>query len=68
MTDTAMLRKVIAGKGLKLNFVANSLNLTPYGLAKKIDGVNEFKQSEMLKLKSLLDLDEESFNAIFFNN
>ena len=66
MTDTTLLRKTIASKGLKLNFVANSLNLTPYGLAKKIDGVSEFKQSELVKLKLLLNLDEDSFNAIFF--
>ena len=60
------LNNTIKDKGLKKQFVALELGITPYGLAKKLNGENEFKVSEMVKLSNLLDLSEQEKNEIFF--
>lgn len=60
------LRKEIGKKGLKLKYVADKLNLSPYGLALKIDNVNEFKNSEILILSNVLELDLKQKEKIFF--
>lgn len=54
MTDSAALRQLIAEKGLKIKFIAEKLNLSPYGLTLKIDNTNEFKTSEISTLCELL--------------
>ena len=67
MTDTAMLRQIIKDSGLKLSYIANYLDLSPYGLSLKIDNVNEFRTSEVDKLCELLHIDSlERRFAVFF--
>lgn len=56
VTDSKFLRDLINKKGLKLNFVAKILNLTPYGLSLKIDNKNDFKANEIQILCDLLDI------------
>lgn len=67
MTDTNRLDKIIADSGLKLSFIADQLNLSPYGFARKRKNLSEFTQTEIDKLCELLHIDsiEERF-AIFF--
>ena len=67
MTDTDVLNKIIDESGLKRKYLAEQLNLTAYGLAKKINGENEFKQSEIEALCGLLNINSMSRRMqIFF--
>ena len=56
MTDTAELRQVIKDSGLKLEFIAQKLGLTRFGLQKKIENNSEFKASEILLLCEILNI------------
>ena len=60
------LNNTIKDKGFKKQYIALELGITPYCLAKKLNGENEFKVSEMVKLSNLLDLSEKEKNDIFF--
>lgn len=69
MTDTTRLNQIIAETGLKKKFLAQKLGLTPYGLAKKINGETEFKASEITKICQILDIqDIQDKWSIFFAN
>jgi hypothetical protein len=62
-----MLRSIIKDSGLKYNYIAKSLGITPFGLSKKIDGIYEFKASEVKKICDILNIsDGEVMNDIFF--
>lgn len=56
MTNTEILRNLIAEKGLKLKFVANYLGLSSYGLQLKLENKQEFKTSEVSALCELLNI------------
>lgn len=67
MTNTTLLKELIAKKGLKLKYVADCLGLSAYGLSKKINNEQEFKVSEVNALCELLDIkDLELKEKIFF--
>ena len=66
MINLSKLKEKIEKKGLKKKVVARELDLTPYGLSKKLEGTTEFKVSEVVKLSNLLDLTDDEKNAIFF--
>ncbi|GKH50412.1 hypothetical protein CE91St46_15230 [Eubacteriales bacterium] len=66
MTDSKKLRDAVAAKGLKYNYLADNLGLTPYGLQKKIENDTEFKAGEVKKLSDLLGLSNRERDAIFF--
>ena len=67
MTDTIRLRELIDSKGLKLKWIAEQMDLTPYGLAKKISNENEFRASEIQKLCDLLGVsDADEKERLFF--
>ena len=67
MTDTVKLRELIESKGLKLKFIAEKLGITPYGLQKKINNINEFKVSEVMVLCDILEIsDLQEREAIFY--
>lgn len=69
MTNTKLLEKKIEESGLKKNFIAQALGLSPYGLAKKINNETEFKTSEvdgLCKILNISDLAEK--DRIFFAN
>lgn len=69
MTNTALLEKRIVDSGLKKNFIAKSMGITPYGLAKKINNETEFKTSEvnmLCKILGITTLAEK--DRIFFAN
>lgn len=67
MTNTRMLREAIQQRGLKYKYIAAELQLSPYGLMKKVEGENEFKASEIMTLSDLLALTENERSAIFFS-
>ncbi len=67
MTNTKLLEKKIEQSGLKKNFIAKTIGLSPYGLAKKINNETEFKTSEVNKLCEILNIsDLADKDRIFF--
>ena len=67
MTNTELLEKAIDKSGFKKNYIAKTIGLSPYGLAKKIKNVTEFKTSEINALCKLLKIESlEKKEKIFF--
>ena len=67
MTNSKMLRDIIAESGLKLSHIAEKLNISSYCLSKKINNENEFKPSEILVLCNIMFIEKlEEKEAIFF--
>lgn len=67
MTNTDLLLDRIKESGLRRNFLAQRMGLSSYGLALKIQNVNEFKASEIDQLCELLQIDDlAEKEAIFF--
>lgn len=66
MVNTKMLRDKINDAGYKLQFVAEKCGLTYFGFMKKVNNETEFKASEIMILKVLLNLTDKEVNQIFF--
>lgn len=66
MTNTALLVEKIEKSGLKLAYIAECMGISYYGLRLKINGTNEFKQSEIECLARLLKLKQSEIRSIFF--
>ena len=67
MTNTALLEDRIQASGLKKSYIAKVLGLTRAGLSLKIQGVTEFKASEITALSELLGIDDwQERDRIFF--
>ena len=67
MTDTELLKKKINESGLRFNFIAEKMGLSRSGLYQKINGNNEFSQSEIVKLCELLNIKSiQERQVIFF--
>lgn len=56
MTNTEKLEAAIEHSGLKKKFIAQELEITTYGLQKKIKNNSEFKQTEISRLCKLLNI------------
>lgn len=69
MTNTELLEKVIEKSGFKKSYIAKTIGITAYSLAKKIRNENEFKASEINGLCNLLKIDSaDEKERIFFAN
>lgn len=69
MADTTALRNLIAKRGLKMKFLAESLGLSQYGFQLKVDNKNDFKVSEVKVLRELLQIESlEEMERIFFRD
>lgn len=67
MTNTALLEARIQASGYKKSYIAKVLGLTRAGLASKIQGLTEFKASEISALCDLLRIDDwQERDQIFF--
>lgn len=66
MINYKKLNDKVKNSGLKKSYIAKELGLTPYGLAKKLNGVTEFKASEMANISDVLNLTGEMREEIFF--
>ena len=66
MLNESLLREEIRRSGLKKGYIASQLNLSQYGLFKKMNNENEFKASEIKKIAGLLNLTIEKKEKIFF--
>lgn len=66
LTKTNLLLKKIEESGLKINHLANLLDITSASLRNKINNRTAFKVSEMERLSQALDLSDEEMKIIFF--
>ncbi len=66
MTNTTLLRQKIDESGLKMQYIAEKLGMTPQGLYKKLKDESDWFFSQVMILKDLLHLSEEDVNKIFF--
>ncbi|EOS60943.1 hypothetical protein C815_00951 [Firmicutes bacterium M10-2] len=66
MVNTQLLKKKIKSSGLKMKYLAKKLGISQYGLSLKIDGVNEFKASEIKIISQELKIGPEEKEIIFF--
>lgn len=66
MTDSELLKNKIKESGVKMYHIADVLNISRYGLLKKINNESEFKVSEALTMAKLLQLTTEEREKIFF--
>ena len=57
MTNTKLLREKIDASGLKLQYIADQLGITRFGLYKKLQNGSEFKPSQIVKLCELLRIE-----------
>lgn len=57
MANTKLLREKIDASGLKLNYIADQLGITRFGLYKKLQDGSEFKPSQIMKLCNLLRIE-----------
>jgi len=67
MTNTDALMELIRSSGLKLSFIAESLNISRFSLQKKITNQSEFKGSEIGELCKILNIDATKAQEIFFS-
>ncbi len=67
MTNTELLEQRIKDSGLKKSKIISALGLTYSGFLKKVNGITEFKASEIKTLCDLLRIDNvEEQSRIFF--
>lgn len=67
MTNTVLLKEKIDNSGLKRNFIAKQLQLTPQGFYLKASGKSDFTSSEIQCLCKLLRITaQREVKAIFF--
>lgn len=67
MTDTVALKDAIRNSGMSLTYIADTLGITRGTLYKKIDNITEFKASEIVTLKRILNLSDKERDDIFFD-
>ena len=65
MGNMTLLKELITRSGMSFTNVAKALNLTYVGLNNKLKGKYAFTLKEALKLKKILDLTQNEWNAVF---
>lgn len=66
MYNSELAEKFVTDSGLKKIYIAEQMGLSAYGLQKKIDGITEFKASEINSFCRIVGIDDEQRNDIFF--
>lgn len=66
MTNTEELQKCISVSGISITFLAKQLGISREGFYNKLNGITEFKASEIAKIAQLLRLTDAERNFIFF--
>lgn len=66
MTNVELLKQKIEASGYRLRFLAQKLSLSYQGFFNKMNGVHEFRSSEIAELRQILSLTPEETCAIFF--
>lgn len=63
-----LLKSLIDKSEFTKNEIAEYLGITRQGFYNKLNGIKEFKASEINKLSHMLSLSDKSFSEIFFND
>ena len=66
MINSELLKDKIENSGYRFSWIAKKMNLSPYGLRKKINKETEFKVSEVTKICELLGITDREREVIFF--
>ena len=66
MTGRELLLETIKQSGLKRQYIADQLGITRAGLALKLRGVNEFRETEIQRLCEILKINKSVSDKIFF--
>ncbi len=66
MTECNMLKQKIEDSGLTFAFLSKHLNIDRATLYNKVNGITEFKASEIAIISKLLNLSVEERDRIFF--
>lgn len=61
------LKAEVIRAGYSITSFAGALNLSRTAIYRKMRGVSEFKQSEIVKIKNVLNLTPEMVKTIFFD-
>lgn len=67
LTDTKLLNAAIKGSGITISHLAIKIGITREAFYKKMRNETEFKASEIVALKKILNLSNEKRDSIFFN-
>lgn len=67
MTNVQMLEVAIDNSGLKRKYIAEQLGLSYQGFLDKIRGKTEFVGSEIIRMRDLLRMDDQTVNDIFLS-
>lgn len=65
MVNTDALRASMRASGLKNGHIAEKLDISVMSLHRKVNGVTEFKASEIVKLSDMLQLTKAERDKIF---
>ncbi len=66
MTDTILLKEKIKESGYKIHYVAKFAGLSYQGLLNKMNNISDFRAGEITKLCTLLHINAEEKEKIFF--
>lgn len=61
------LKQVITEKGLRHDYLAKLIGVTPSTFSRKVNGTSKFNTSEIYTLTSELELDTKLSNECFFS-
>jgi hypothetical protein len=67
VTDTVLLKAKIAEKGLKYTFLARQLKLSNGAFRNKLENRSEWKQSEIVCLRDIMDISDKDVRSIFLS-
>jgi len=66
--NSALLKETIADSGITITAIASKMGISRHSLYNKIDRKTDFTVSEISKLSSILHLDAQQRDCIFFGN
>ena len=66
--NSEMLKATIADSGITITAIANKMGISRHSLYNKIDKKTDFTVSEITKLSTILHLDAQQRDCIFFGN
>lgn len=68
MTDKRLLKELMKNSHYTISKMAKDLGISRQCFSKKINGITEFKQTEILNISKRLNLSNEQMYQIFFAN
>ena len=68
MTNTNKLKAAIVEQGMNQEKLAAALGISRQALNNKLNGKTFFTEDELMKMKCILDLDNDRFLLIFFDD